>query len=190
MFRLGVVDHVRLNLEHASHNYTVHAKAADRLAARTSRVRIGVLVLLGAATAAAMVNLIEPGRPAQIAAAITVLIAFSAHAAYLAIDFEGRVDAHRSCAHRLWLVCDRYRSLLAEIQDGLLDRASILQRRDELSAQVQNAYDQAFALDQRAYESLRQSADEDSGGPESGDESRDAIASRPPVAARENQTHA
>src|SRR6185295_14875228 len=170
MFRLGVVDHVRLNLEHASQNYTVHAKAADRLAARTSTVRIGVLVLLGAATAAAMLNLIQPGRPAQIGAALTVLIAFAAHAVYIAIDFEGRVDAHRACAHRLWQVCDRYRALLSEIEDGLLDRASILQRRDELSAQVQAAYDQAFALDQRAYESLREIPDDDNREPESAGE--------------------
>ena len=188
MFRLGVVDHVRLNLEHASQNYTVHAKAADRLAARTSTVRIGVLVLLGTATAAAMINLIEPGRTAQIVAAISVLIAFAAHAAYLAFDFEGRVDAHRSCAHRLWMVCERYRSLLAEIEDGLLDRATILQRRDELSAQVQSAYDQAFALDQRAYESLRQSPD-DNLEPESGDDARAAMPPRPHVAVRENQPH-
>jgi hypothetical protein len=170
MFRLGVVDHVRLNLEHASQNYTVHAKAADRLAARTSSVRIGVLVLLGAATAAAMLNLIQPGRPVEITAAIAVLLAFGAHAAYIAFDFEGRVDAHRACAHRLWQVCDRYRSLLAEIEDGLLDRASILQRRDELSAQVQAAYDQAFALDQRAYEALREIPDEDTRETEAGTE--------------------
>jgi hypothetical protein len=139
MFRLGVVDHVRLNLDFASQNYTVHAKAADRLAARTSKVRIGVLVLLGAATAAAMTNLM------------------------------GRVDAHRSCASKLWLVCDRYRSLLAEIQDGLLNREHILQRRDELSALVHAAYDQAFALDQKAYESLRQPPDDDQERVSSGD---------------------
>jgi SMODS and SLOG-associating 2TM effector domain family 4 len=160
MFRLGVVDHVRLNLEFASQNYTVHAKAADRLAAWTSRVRIGVLVWLGAATAAAMTNLIEPGRYVQITTAIAVLLAFAAHAAYLALDLEGRVNAHRTCASKLWLVCDRYRSLLAEIKDGLLNREHILQRRDELSALVHAAYDQAFALDQNAYESLRQPPDE------------------------------
>jgi conflict system pore-forming effector with SLATT domain len=160
MFRLGVVDHVRLNLDFASQNYTVHAKAADRLAARTSRVRIGVLVLLGVATAAAMTNLIDPGRYAQIATAVATLLAFAGHAAYLAFDFEGRVDAHRSCASKLWLVCDRYRSLLAEIQDGLLNREHILQRRDELSALVHAAYDQAFSLDQKAYESSRQPPDE------------------------------
>jgi hypothetical protein len=160
MFRLGVVDHVRLNLDFASQNYTVHAKAADRLAARTSRVRIGVLGLLGVATAAAMTNLIEPGRNAQIVTAISSLVAFAGLAAYLAFDLEGRVEAHRACASKLWVVCDRYRSLLAEIQEGLLNRDHILQRRDELSALVHAAYEQAFALDQRAYESLRQPPDE------------------------------
>jgi len=175
MFRLSVVDHVRLNLDRASQNYTVHAQAADRLAARTSRVRIGVLALLGVATAAAMASLIEPGRPSQIAAAVAALLAFGAHASYLAVALEGRVDAHRSCAHRLWLVCDRYRSLLAEIQDGLLDGASILQRRDELSAQVHAAYDQAFALDQRAYESMRQLPENGSRDPESSHEPGDAV---------------
>src|SRR5262245_36648381 len=189
MFRLGVVDHVRLNLEHASQNYTVHAKAADRLAARTSMLRIGVLVLLGAATAAAMVNLVEPGRTPQMIAAVSVLIAFGAHASYIALDLEGRVSAHRACANRLWMVCDRYRALLGEIQDGLLDRPSILQRRDELSAEVHAAYDQAFALDQRAYESLRQWVDSES-EPEPSEAPREAVMARPPVKARENQPHA
>ena len=169
MFRLGVVDHVRLNLDFASQNYMVHAKAADRPAARTSRIRIAVLVLLGAATASAMTNLIEPDRYVQLATAITVLLAFIAHAGYLAVDFEGRVDAHRQTASRLWLVCDRYRSLLAEIHDGLLNRETILQRRDELSKQVHAAYDQAFALDHKAYESLRQPPDEAADRPASAD---------------------
>jgi hypothetical protein len=160
MFHLGVVDHVRLNFDRTSRNYTVHAQAAERLAALTSRVRIAVLTLIGVAAAAAMIGLIEPGRQFHIAAAAAALIAFAAHASYLAVGLEGRVHAHRSCAHRLWMVCDRYRSLLGEIEDGLLDREGVLRRRDELSAQVHAAYDQAFSLDQKAYESMRQPSDD------------------------------
>ena len=141
MFRISVVDHIRLNFDRTSQNYTLHAKAAERLAVTTARIRIGVLILLA------------------IAAAIAAGVAFAAHAAYLAIGVEGRVHAHRSCAQRLWLVCDRYQSLLSEIEDGLLDRASVLQRRDELSAQVHAAYDQAFSLDQKAYEGARLAGD-------------------------------
>jgi hypothetical protein len=122
-----------------------------------------------------MVSLIEPGRPFQITAAVATLLAFGAHASYLAVGLEGRVDAHRACAHRLWQVCDGYRSLLSEVDDGLVDRASLLQRRDELSAQVHAAYDQAFALDQKAFESMRLSAEDGSGGAESSPEAGDAV---------------
>ena len=159
MFRISVVDHIRLNFDRTSQNYTLHAKDAERLAVTTARIRIGVLILLAIAAVAAATSLVEPGRPFQIAAAIAAGVAFAAHAAYLAIGVEGRVHAHRSCAQRLWLVCDRYQSLLSEIEDGLLDRASVLQRRDELSAQVHAAYDQAFSLDQKAYEGARLAGD-------------------------------
>jgi len=179
MFRLGVVDHVRLNSDRTSRNYTVHAQAAERLATLTSRVRIAVLALIGVAAAAAMTSVIEPGRPYQLAAAIAALLAFGAHASYLAVGLEDRVHAPRACAHQLWLVCDRYRSLLGEIEDGLLDRATILQRRDELSAQVHAAYDQAFSLDQKAYESLRQPSEDGDRDQESSDEPRDSVVQDP-----------
>jgi len=175
MFRLSVVDHVRLNFDQTSQNYTVHARAAERLAALTAIVRMGVLVLMGVATAAAMTSLIVPQRPFQIAAAVAAGLAFAAHAAYLASGVEGRVNAHRSCAHRLWLVCDGYRSLLGEMEDGLLDSATILRRRDELSAQVHAAYDQGFTLDQNAYEGARQIAEHAGGGAQGTGEPRDVL---------------
>jgi uncharacterized membrane protein YdbT with pleckstrin-like domain len=175
MFRLSVLDHIRLNFDRTSQNYTVHAKAAERLAALTATVRLGVMVLLGVATAAAVTSLLVPQRPFLIAAAVAAGLAFTAHATYLAIGLEGRVNAHRACAHRLWLVCDRYRSLLGEIQDGLLDHASILQRRDELSAQVHAAYDQGFSLDQNAYEGARQMAEDASGGTDMTDEQHGVV---------------
>ena len=78
------------------------------------------------------------------------------HAAYIAYGFEGRVYAHRACALKLWLICERQRALLAEIQDGLLDQSAILQRRDALTRDTHSAYDQTFPLDQSAYESVRQ----------------------------------
>lgn len=158
MFRISVVDHIRLNFDRTSQNYTLHARAAERLAVTTARIRIGVLILLAIAAVSAATSLAESGRAFQIAAAITAGVAFAAHAAYLAVGVEGRVHAHRACAQRLWQVCDRYQSLLSEIEDGMLDRASILQRRDDLSAQEHAAYDQPFGLDQKAYESARQAA--------------------------------
>jgi conflict system pore-forming effector with SLATT domain len=159
MFRISVVDHIRLNFDRTSQNYTLHARAAERLAVTSARIRIGVLILLAIAALAAATSLAETGRYFQITAAVAIGLAFAAHAAYLAIGIEGRVHAHRSCAERLWVVCDRYQSLLSEIEDGLLDRAAILERRDELGAQMHAAYEQPFSLDQKAYESARHTSD-------------------------------
>ena len=60
MFRLSVVDHIRLNFDRTSQNYTVHAKAAERLAALTAWVRMGVLVLLASPPEAGMASLSIP----------------------------------------------------------------------------------------------------------------------------------
>jgi SMODS and SLOG-associating 2TM effector domain family 4 len=158
MFRISVVDHIRLNFDRTSQNYTLHAKAAERLAVTTARVRIGVLILLAIGAMSAATSLVENGRIFQIAAAISTGLAFAAHAAYLAIGVEGRVHAHRTCAERLWVVCERYQSLLSEIEDGLLDRATILQRRDVLSTEMHAAFEQPFSLDRQAYESARHAA--------------------------------
>jgi hypothetical protein len=159
MFGLSIVDHVRLNLARTADNYTVHARASERLAIATTRMRIGVLVLSLAAAAASIVSLIEPGPSYRIAAAVAASVAFAAFGGYLAIGFEGRVHTHRLCAHKLWLVCERHRALLAEIRDGSLDRAAIIRRRDELVLETHSAYDQVFPLDERGYEAARQFAD-------------------------------
>lgn len=46
MFGLNIADHVRLNWTRTGKNYTVHARAAERLAGLTSLIRIGVLALI------------------------------------------------------------------------------------------------------------------------------------------------
>src|SRR3954463_1987293 len=67
MFGLNIVDHVRLNLTRASDNYTVHARAAERLAAVTRRIRLAFLALLLLAGGASAPPLLVGGRAYDIA---------------------------------------------------------------------------------------------------------------------------
>ena len=62
MFSLTVLDHVRLDCEHAAQNYTIHARAADRFAALAFWVRMVMAILLSAAAAASVAALIVTGR--------------------------------------------------------------------------------------------------------------------------------
>jgi hypothetical protein len=159
MFGLSIVDHVRLNLARTAENYTVHARAAERLALLTTRIRIGVLVLSLVAAAASIASAIAIGPAYRVVAAVAAGVAFAGYAASIAFGFEGRVYAHRLCAHNLWLVCERHRALLAEIRDGSIDRASVIRRRDELVLETHRAYDQMFPLDELGFEAARQFAE-------------------------------
>ena len=156
MFSLSVVEHLRLNFGLVVQNYTVHARAAERLAGAAFKAKMVILGLFALATFSIVLSVFRPAREYQIAAAVIVGVAFAAHVVAVVYGIEARVHSHRLLAHRLWLLCERYRGLLTEIQDGLVDDAAILHRREILSEHVHAIYEQGFPVDQQAYESLRQ----------------------------------
>jgi hypothetical protein len=155
MFSLTVIDHVRLDCEHAAQNYTIHARAADRFATFAFVVRMVIATLLAAATAASVASLMVPERFYATAAAIASATALIGFSLYSVLGFEGRVSAHRAFAHRLWLVCQEYRSLIAEANDGLVDGRELLARRDHLIQQLHAIYERGFGVDQSGHDAAR-----------------------------------
>jgi len=155
MFSLKIIDHVRLDSERVAQNYTVHAAAAER-AVRVIRVfRIGIAALLALAASMEIANTIFPRSlypGAAVGAGMAALVAFTI---YASLGLESSLFAHRLVAHRLWLVVERYRSLLAEVNDDVVDGPMLLRRRDELIADLDVIYQFAFGVEHAAYENLR-----------------------------------
>ena len=156
MFSLSVVEHLRLNFGLVLQNYTAHARAGERLASAALKAKMVTLVLFALATGSIVLSLFRPGRGYQIAAAVIAGVALAVHVMTVAYGVDARVYAHRLLAHRLWMMCERYRGLLTEIQDELVDHAAILHRREALSEQLHTIYEQGFPFDQQAFESIRQ----------------------------------
>ena len=155
MFSLTTIDLVRLDSDHAARNYTVHARAAERLATTAFAGRILVVLLLAAATAAGIIALFVPSRTAQIVTVSCAGAALVTFAIYAVLALESRVSANRQLAHRLWLVAERYRSLLVEIDEGAIDSGTVLRRREDLIHELHAIYEGAFAADQSARENAR-----------------------------------
>jgi hypothetical protein len=155
MFCLSVVDHISLDFGQVAQNYTVHAEAAERFAGYVLKVRITILALLAMTVIAAVAAIVQPTWNFDVSVAIASSLALAAYVAQAAMGLETRVQAHRTCGHRLWVIAEAYRSLLTELQDGLIDPSVLLRRRDQLIERVHAAYDQAFPADQRAFESVR-----------------------------------
>ena len=159
MFQLSVVDHIRLSFGHVVFGYRAHSRAASRLALRAWQLRVVLVILTGASTAAALIAL-NGDRRFQIAAAAMAGAVFALYALSAAMNLDARAYAHRACAARLWAVCEKYRSLLAEAHDGLIDVPAVTERRDGLQREVQAVYDHGLPADRDAYQIAGQAISE------------------------------
>jgi hypothetical protein len=171
MFQLSLVDHIRLSFGHVVYSHRAHARVAERLALRAAQMRAAILTLTAVATAAAVLAL-GGDRRIQITAAVCAGLAFALYALAAALDLEPRAYAHRGCAARLWLLCEKYRALLAEVHDGLIDVPAVTERRDALMREVQAVYEYALPSDRDSYQ-IAQEALADTGGKSLSDQAID-----------------
>jgi hypothetical protein len=154
MFQLSLVDHIRLTFGSVVSAYEGHADAAVRLARFSWYSKLGILLIVGLSGGASVGAALRGGF-FTIAAPSLGAIAFAACAAYLAVDPEKRVYAHRATAAKLWLICEGFRTLLAEIHDQLIDVPGIAQRRDALLKTVAELFEQAPPADRATYNIAR-----------------------------------
>jgi SMODS and SLOG-associating 2TM effector domain family 4 len=171
MFQLSLVDHIRLSFGHVVYSHRAHAQVAERLALRAAQMRAAILTLTAVATAAAVLAL-GGDRRIQITAAVCAGLAFALYALAAALDLEPRAYAHRACAARLWLLCEKYRALLAEVHDGLIDVPAVTERRDALMREVQAVYEYALPSDRDSYQ-IAHDALADTGGKSLSDQAID-----------------
>ncbi len=154
MFQLSLVDHIRLSFGSIVSAYEGHKQAAARLARWSWYTKLAILAVLGAAAGMSAASVARGGGYTVAAAALSVL-GFAGCAAFVAIDPETRVYGHRAIAARLWLMCEKYRALLAEIHDQLIDLPTIAQRRDGLMKEVAELFEQAPPADRATYDIAR-----------------------------------
>lgn len=164
MFQLSLIDHIRLSFGSVATSYRAHARAAERLTSRAWQAKVVVMVLFAVATGAALLALTGQ-RHFQIAAAALAAMAVLAFAIANAMSFEPRAYAHRACAAQLWLLSEKYRALLAEVHDGLIELPEITRRRDHLMHEVQVVYEHALPADREAYQIAREALGASDGAP-------------------------
>jgi hypothetical protein len=155
VFQLSLIDHIRLSFGSVVTSYRAHARAAERLSLRAWQARVVVAILLALATGASFLALAQ-GQPVQIAAAALSVSALLGYTIVVSLDFDSRAYAHRACAARLWLLGEKYRALLAEVHDGLIEMPDVTARRDALMREVQAVYENALPADRHAYEIARE----------------------------------
>lgn len=151
MFHLSVVDHIRLSFATVAAAYQRHADAASRLDRLSWYIKIVLVGITGTACVLALVAM-PRGHGFQVAAAVATGVAFVACAVYVALDLEPRIYGHRSTAARFWLLTEKYRALLADVHDQVLDVSTIADRREALMQESRAVFEHAPPADRQTYE--------------------------------------
>jgi hypothetical protein len=151
MFQITIVEHVRLSFGSALAAYEGHAEAAARLTRLTSHARIALLALSGAATVVGAIA-VGNGYWWQLATAILIALVFGSSAAYVAFDQQPLIYGHRASATRLWVICEKYRALLAEMHEGAIDLAGLQERRAALLNETAAVLEHAAPDDRYTYQ--------------------------------------
>ncbi len=154
MFQLSVIDHIRLSFATAIAAFEGHADAAGRLSLLSRYAKLATLVL--AATAAVLSGIaFQRGGVYVLLTAVVAVGTLIAVAGYTAFDPQPRIYGHRASAARLWLVCEKFRALLAEAHDELLDLSAIKERRNILLQEVAAILEQGPPADRETYRITR-----------------------------------
>jgi hypothetical protein len=151
MFHLSVVDHIRLSFATVAAAYQRHADAASRLDRWSWYMKIVLVALTGIACVLALLAL-QRGRGFQIAVTVTAAAAFVGCAVYVALDLEPRIYAHRSTAARFWLLTEKYRALLADVHDQVIEVSAITDRREALMQEARAVFEHAPPADRQTYD--------------------------------------
>ena len=151
MFQISLAEHVRLSFGSALAAYEGHAEAAATLSRRSSYARIALLAVSGL-TAVVAGTTISGGYGWHVASAILAVAVFASSAAYVGMNQQLLIYGHRVSASKLWVVCEKYRALLAEMQEGLLDLPALQDRRSALLSEYAAVLELAAPDDRYTYE--------------------------------------
>jgi SMODS and SLOG-associating 2TM effector domain family 4 len=164
MFDLDLVQYVRLSYQSLEDACDAHAEAAMKLSRLTTMFRTATLAVTG--IAAVLATLVAGLRPEwRIASAVAAAAAFGACAAYVGFNQQARIQGHRACSARLWLVCEKYRGLLAEMHEGRIDMPTLRERRNALLQEASAVFEHAAPADRYTFEIARRALRGRSGSP-------------------------
>jgi hypothetical protein len=164
MFNTDVAEYVRLSYDTLEDACRAHAEAALRLARWNTMFRVATLATTGVAAFVAVGA--ASWRPSWfLASAVAASCAFAACAAYVGFNQHPRVHGHRACSARLWVVCEKYRELLAEMHEGRLDLSALRERRHSLLQEAAAVFEHVAPADRYTFEIARRALGSRSGAP-------------------------
>jgi hypothetical protein len=133
------------------YSHKTHEKCADILLTRLSRLKISQIVLSAITTGGFIAAILGSGEIAAVVGVVisTLLLVLNAYAKNY--DLGELAQKHRQAASDLWLVREKYLSLLTDLRIGAAPLGDLQQRRDSLLEELHGTYSGAPSTSFKAY---------------------------------------
>lgn len=138
------------------YSHKTHEKCADILLDRLARIKLGQIVL-SALTTGSFISVIFGADTVAVAIGAVLSTALLVLNAYTKnYDLGELAQKHKQAANDIWLIRERYLSLLTDLAAGESAIKSLTERRDELLVQLHAVYAGSPSTTFKAYRQAQQ----------------------------------
>lgn len=113
------------------------------------------VLLIGATASSAIYNFFLAPEKVSILTAILSTISLMFIIAQLSFAPEAKAREHRKCANKLWLIREKYLNLLTDMVTNNVTNENVKERRDQISAELFDVYNDAPSAGGWAYKRAR-----------------------------------
>lgn len=134
------------------YTHKTHEKCADLLLFRNSRIKTSQIILSAITTGGLVATIINiEGNSGTIITTVLSTILLGLNIYIKNYNLEEIAEKHRQAAREIWLIREKYLSLLTDLRIGQTEIEAIQNRRDKLLDELFRVYSGAPGTNYRAY---------------------------------------
>ena len=133
------------------YSHKTHEKCADILFTRQARIKVAQIVLSALTTGSLITTLIQWDQAAAIVGIVLSSLLLILNAYTKDFDLGELAQQHKQSANSIWIVRERYQSLIADVRTGAVTLAAAMSARDDLMEEVHSIYESAPSTNSKAY---------------------------------------
>lgn len=138
------------------YSHKTHEKCADILLARLATIRVWQIILSAATTAGLIVGVLGKNEASTILSLFISAVLLALNAYTKDNDDGALAQKHRKTGNDLWLIRERFCSLLVDIAMKEKPLETLQQQRDQLIEQLHAAYAAAPSTNSKAYKQAQE----------------------------------
>lgn len=144
-------DQLRESFGRVVYSHKTHEKCADILLSRLARIKFFQIVLSALAATGGISVLVGTNQVGVWASLLlsTALLILNLYAR--SDDLGGIAQRHRDTGSKIWIIREKYTSLIADLRMGIFPVGTLTKRRDDLMYELSAIYKQAPSTNRKAY---------------------------------------